>query len=432
MKTLFTNKFSEKNKIALILVLFFIVMFIWHFNMNITSDDLVNIQNKLPQMTFFEIFNHYFNVHGKIFTDVFGILLLKLPYILWKIFDSLIYVIIAFLITYIFSEVSSINLLVTCALLLTYPRSYLDSAGYIMTTSNYLYPFLGILLAYIPLKYNGKHRTIIIILAILSAAYACNQDQYAMALIGSLMLYYIYLTLNKDKNNIKHICLTELIISIIFYIGMFFIPGHLIRTFGTGHGRFSIPDYDNWTLWRKIYHGYSATAANIIYQRCNIYLIVIFIIFILAILSDSKLKKIIGTIPLIITILIKSIGYSKFLYYYDYCCGLPDLRFASDIKGLITIAVSLIAIAALIAALILLINNNKMKWISIISVIIAWGSRIMMGFSATLYGSSFRTFSLMLYSFMILAFILINEVREKKNAPAFYACISAILLSFVF
>jgi hypothetical protein len=71
-------------------------------------------------------------------------LIYRIPFGLWKALDSFIYLVIAYLLSYLFEKryFSWFCLGVCC-----FPiEKYLSTAGYIVCTTNYIYPFLGLLL----------------------------------------------------------------------------------------------------------------------------------------------------------------------------------------------------------------------------------------------------------------------------------------------
>lgn len=446
---------SDKLKILLIFGLFFLIVLLLHADMIYISDDLVLLTtDSTVELSFRELVSRYFyEKTGKIFTDVLGNLLLRVPFVLWKIIDSAVYAAIAYLLVFIFAEVTPLYSAVTCILLLTYPKYYLQSAGYIMTTTNYIYPVFCLLLVLLPIKLASRKEkntvfslTIAVLAAALPVAYATDQDQCAMALIGTLLMYLLFINCSaKGKTQYDSLSISEngrnavfrltfilLVISVASYVLQFLIPAHLNRAFSGYIGRFSIPDFNDWSVARKIYHGYSTTAANVIFQRCNIYLIMVFFIFILGMLSNSKVKKTAAAVPLAVSLAIKNLGYSKFIYYYPYCCEVPDLRSLSEVKGIITLAISFVAIASVVTALVVLPKSRKTSWFCISALIVGGGSHVMMGFSSTLYGSSFRTLTIMLYSLIVISLLLFKEIEQYKNRTATAACISAMMLSFLF
>ena len=64
----------------------------------------------------------------------------RVPIFIWKTFDVLVYVGIALLMSKIFTQNSQRDLLVVCAMILLFPMQYLDSAGHIASSTNYVYP----------------------------------------------------------------------------------------------------------------------------------------------------------------------------------------------------------------------------------------------------------------------------------------------------
>ena len=72
---------------------------------------------------------------------------------------------------------------------------YMSSAGYIMTTTNYIYPVIALLFAYEPVVRAMQVRRVTIVLytlSVLGLIYASNQDQSGVVSIGGFFLIYSY------------------------------------------------------------------------------------------------------------------------------------------------------------------------------------------------------------------------------------------------
>ena len=60
-------------------------------------------------------------------------------------------------------------------------------------------------------------------------------------------------------------------------------------------------------------------------------------------------------------------------------------------------------------------------------LVLAAGTREMMGFTATIYASSYRTFTFFLYAVIICCLIILNELEEKiEDKHLWYMGLGAI------
>ena len=127
---------------------FFFLIFAIHIPWDIISDDAVNLELGL---SCFEYFVRQWKENGRYFTDSLAYLFLKGPLIIWKLFDSVIYLLMAKMTAYLLGEEKMWD--VVCYMMfLMFPFDYMISAGYIATSANYLYPVFGIILIFSCLK----------------------------------------------------------------------------------------------------------------------------------------------------------------------------------------------------------------------------------------------------------------------------------------
>ena len=147
---------GDTGRCLALYVLFFLVIFAIHLPWEIVSDDKHRIKQTYDSV-FSLLITNYMTKTGKYLSETIGIVSLKMPFVLWKIIDSLVWCIIAECLHYISGIKKMHNRIVVCICILLFPFSWLDSAGYVMTSSNYIYPFLGLLMALIQyIKYMWR------------------------------------------------------------------------------------------------------------------------------------------------------------------------------------------------------------------------------------------------------------------------------------
>lgn len=222
---------------------------------------------------------------------------------------------------------------------------------------------------------------------ILGVLYASNQEQSACVLGGMLCgyIFWYFMTHDKKVNIPAVLFLAEDAAGLAL---LMLAPGHRIRSGSVG-GTFSVPGYENWTAANKITEGITATAANIYFQPVQVFMILCVLLFIAAIvMQGKKLKALIPATALVLfQIFEMCTDYEFFIMYHDFSWGLPDTD-----GSMVSFAV-LIVITLLVVAAVWNIFDDKWEAAGILwTLFIGAMSRIMMGFSATLFGSSFRTF----------------------------------------
>lgn len=115
----------------------FIFMVIYeHLFLPVVHDDIGRSQSDFKN--FFEIVKCYWNFNGRITTDSLAEVLAHHRNV-WVVVDCLAYFALIILILKIFEKFSPVFLGLTYLLVLIFPFHYWESAGYVSTTTNYLY-----------------------------------------------------------------------------------------------------------------------------------------------------------------------------------------------------------------------------------------------------------------------------------------------------
>lgn len=409
-----------------ILCLFASLLYIIRVPYGLISDDAL-VAPTVTIQTLLENFLFRWNYNGRIFTDVLANVFYRMPIIIWKLFDVLVYIRMVLLLSRVFTKNSWLDLLVVCELVLLFPMGYLTSAGYIASTTNYVYPVACLLeIAYfLSLISHGKHISIIRYpFLLICVLYVTNHDQSGMVLIGGLLLYLIYGIILKEN---KHIIVNTaflLGISVASYIFMFFIPGHIYRMSDTSEMMHWLPQYASWSFAKKIYHGFSTTVANFLFSDIKLFVILSLLIFMLALRQQAYYKKIIAFIPLVVILISNFIGTDKFVIFFEYSCGMPDLLPLS--KSLMPFLITVISVCSIFYTVWSCVENKQNKWLILMLLVLAAGSREMMGLSATIYASSFRTFTFFLYSSIACCLIILQELKSYEKNGLWYLGLGAI------
>ncbi len=406
---------------ALALAIFTFVILMIHKSMYIISDDMVNLDLGVNYSNVFSyIQDRYYHI-GKFLCDGLAFVLYCIPFKLWKILDTLAYVAMLLLIWDMFTDRSIKMLAVTATCICLFPIThYMSSAGYIMTTTNYIYPVIALLFAYAPVVKTMQGRRVCIIhyvLSILGLIYASNQDQSGVVSIGGFFLISAVYLWNWKKEGVASsksifkLSLIYLALALAAYIFMFTTPGHLERMSSTVEMERWFPQYADWTIADKVYHGVTTTFANIFYQRPTLFLWFCYLMVVVVFFENRR--RVMLPVALLVTVLACSaLDYSMFIRFYDYTVGLPELVPVTENLASLILAVA-IFILMILSVLSLYKTNRKLCIELMVLNILGFGSRFMMGFSATLFASSYRTFTLQLICFLICDVLMVGRVLEN-------------------
>ncbi|MBQ2897223.1 MAG: hypothetical protein IJE46_02750 [Clostridia bacterium] len=424
---------QKKNiayKIA-IYIFFVSIIFFIRLPFGYISDDAV-VAPTVTTQTIWENFMQRWLYNGRIFTDVLANMFYRIPMIYWKLFDTLVYVIMATLISKIFTKNTWFDLLMTCGLILLFPINCLNSAGYIATTTNYVYPVLCMLFVayHLNLCVKKKHIPIVLyIVTFVSILYATNHDQGAVFLIGALFLFLIYALCTHMNQKVIFTTIVLLGFAFCCYVFMFMMPGHLFRMTNTAEMYHWFPQYAEWSFAKKIYHGFSTTIANLLFTNVKLFFVLCVLIFLQAMSQDSVYKKIISAIPLAVITFANFFGESKFVVYYDYSCGMPDLIPISI--SILPLILSVTAVCSIFYTVCSCVKQKESKFMLLGLLVLSAITRELMGLSATIYASSFRTFTFFLYAIIICCLILMKDLYDKNNKSNWCVGIGAIFAMFL-
>ena len=241
-------------------------------------------------------------------------------------------------------------------------------------------------------------------------------------IVGYLTLI-LYKIVTKRKDNIG-CAVFQFLVGVCGYLIYFLSPGHMARQ-GQSGGAFDTPGFENWNIIDKIYNGYTSSVATIIFMYTSIYFVFTLFVFLMGIRNDKDYVKVISCIPIGVELFELFTGYNWFIYTeLDWMYPMFNLK--SEFPGLF---LSFIVIASIFIVIYKSMPNLD-KWIVILFLVLGSGSRIMMGFASTLYGSGFRTFILFSFCLVICTVLICKELfeKEKYHVETLYAilCLVAI------
>ena len=249
---------------------------------------------------------------------------------------------------------------------------------------------------------------------ILSIIYTTNQDQYAISLIFFLTILLIVSWKNDSLRKVRGLLCLEEIASVLGYAALYFAPGHCFRmnTYGTW-----IPDYAQWTVGQKLFHGYTATVAYLYYR--SIPLLTVFFVLLFLVAGKGKKRVVFFTgIPLGFHLLLKGTGADLLQPLPGLALGMPEIGPLSEGKNAGLFLLSILLTASVFIGVWLAVDTIWRKYTILCLLFMGAGSRMAMGFSETLYGSSYRTYSFLLFCVVISVILLGQELREKANDRA--------------
>ena len=124
----------KKNRVDMAYVGFFILMLLVHMPWDVISDDAVNLELELSWADYFV---RQWRENGRYFTDSLAYMFLKGPLHVWKVLDSILYLLLAKMAAYLLVKYRFMDI-VCCMMTALFPFEYMISSGYIATSAIYM------------------------------------------------------------------------------------------------------------------------------------------------------------------------------------------------------------------------------------------------------------------------------------------------------
>ena len=289
------------------------------------------------------------------------------------------------------------------------------------------------LTALLPIRYVDEldNRKVLYTFSVVGNIYACNQEQAGAILVTVYALFVGSELYQKQKVN-KYIW-GQLFLGILGLIVIFTAPGHIKRS--VLYTRFNMPDFIQLDFVDKFIRGFTSTGAYILNGKNIIWLLFTsFLFFSVMAFSKRKLTKIIAIVPFLHSLcfgvfqeyLLPQKIKDLFVYYPEWGYGLPDYRYInaltySEWKYYLPLFLEILVLGLIV--LTIFWSYRKMEGVELFLIFAAgMSSRVIIGFSPTLYGSSSRTFIFLYFSLAIAIVFMFDKLI--RIAPKWIKVIS--------
>lgn len=418
----------KNRKYYTMLVLFSIVILGYHFLLREYNGDAVEYFSKyLESSTLSEVLlKRYMTWTSRILIEIPLILFsYNLKVTLWSVCNIGVWMLLAFALMYLTHHKNDALLL---GLMLIYPVSEMSSAGWMPTYINYLWPLTAGCVALISLDkmyYNKKIYWWEGITYLFFELFACNFETVGVMYTCILTWYIVHLFINK-KANCKKILfwLISAIVAIGNVIFALTCPGNAARK--KSNIAYCFKDFVQWTAVDKSVMGISTTMQKLFDSNMLflIFLLVLFLCYCLKKKNKSTVEIVIGVFPLFFALtrtILKPFIAIYFPVYNNTFDSITKVDAANYNKGnLYAPFITYILLLSIIAFCMINAIKNIKSGIKY-TIILAAGiiTRVIMGFSPTLYVSSNRTFIFLDFTIIFLTVYMysecVQEIKMNKN-----------------
>lgn len=422
---LLNDKLKElsKSKYFPFVVLFFVMLFLHAMMLPGIMDDSLfgTILNKFDLLNWLN--TRYYTWSSRLIIETLLVCFLHVGFALWKIFSSLMFVLLAYSISKLFVKDNFVkNNWFIVLWIMVFPIDILGNAGWATTSFNYLWPLALGMFSLIPLKKIMDGENILIeeyIVYTLALIFAVNQEQMAIAILIIYLIFVIYSLLKKKRSIFPILMILITVISIIFITTC---PGNHLRF------AYDVPRiYTNFymlTFVDKIVLGLSAAMSHILLKHNLLFLLVSGIMFMVVYKTyHKKAYCVIASLPFMISVLlglffnilfIFSLSKGDVIDYYSRAFIIDAGNFY-NLVAYVTIILYLIVIGTFLITLYLIFKNTYKSLLSITIFGIGLSTRMILGFSPTVFESSYRPDTFMVFAIILCGFMVLKDICDDKK-----------------
>ncbi|KNZ43075.1 hypothetical protein AKG39_02660 [Acetobacterium bakii] len=417
-------------------IVFAFLMLMLHLGMKSYGDDLVYREVLRNQSLWMYITNAYEQWSSRIIIMPVAVFFAGQGFGLFSMADAVVYFLLPFIISKIFvSDHKWEHNWIIVFLLACVPfATMMSTAGWVVTSIHYLWPLTIGLVALYPLKKILLEESIkwyeyIIYFAAL--IFGINMEIMAAIIMTFYIAFSLFLIC---KKKLSWFLILGTIISIGNLVFILICPGNSVRELAEIATRF--PDYIDLGVIQKI--SLSFTASLICIDQ-NFILLVITGMALVFSWHKDKMTRIVGVITFIFGLLvnlarvilmspkfngllskIEGVNITDWIDYNKLMNVVPGLYHYIILVGMMISSLFLMGLTFL------LFKNSKKMWIAVMVMGAGIMSRVVMGFSATVYESGARTFLFEYVSFAIYGLLLYQEFKPELSGKTQRLLIQAL------
>lgn len=427
------KKFFENGTGALALLFILEIILIMFVTPNLYDDKwfIEQITNEINPETN-EVIEHtiigfvqdrYQTWSSRVIIEFILCLTLKTSKYLWILIEALMVTLVGYSISKIFTKGDKKeNNLMLVSMILIYPYTIMHQAGWAATTINYMWPLAMGLFALIPIKKMWDNEKIKIWeypLYTLALIFAGNHEQSSSILVCFYIIFTIIMIVRDKK--IKPYMIIQTIIAIVSIVFILTCPGNYVRQTEEAY-RFI--DFEMLTFLEKFVLGFTSTFGQIIANQDIVYTL---LTSLLAIYVFSNYKeKLYRTVALIPVLSILVFGHLSSIMFgiFPNLEIFHELLTAKDVLlhiencnnfyytfPIIFTFMNFICVGMSILLLTKKYKNN----IAVLIYLAGLASKVIMGFSPTVFVSKTRTMIFFDFAMIIISYLIWQELKKNKT-----------------
>ncbi len=421
------KEFFQKNGRLAILILFILEIVLTIFITPNKFDDKYFIEKITNNSIINFVGDRYNWWSSRLIIEFVLCFMLKTSKYLWILVEAFMVALAGYSISKIFiKDNKNENTIMLVFMILFYPLNVMASAGWGATTVNYMWPLATGLFALIPIKKiwnNEKIKSYEYPLYIIAGIFSANQEQAAAILLGSYLLFSVLMIIKNKKIHPYMVIKTLIIIGCVVFI--LTCPGNYLRSQAEIKENFK--DLEMFTFFDKVALGLTSTIGILVGKGNLVYLLLSLLIAVYICSNyKEKIYKIVSVIPLLSSVIVyyaNGIGIKFFPYisgsFKEIIVKHEVMLTAANSNNLLyTVPLIFACVNFICIALsLLIIFKNLKNNIAIVVFFAGLASRIIMGFSASIWASGERTMIFFEFAMIIISILIWQELIKgtEKN-----------------
>ncbi len=423
------KEFFKKNGRNALLILFLLEVLLVIFITPNRFDDEFFLEKAADGNTLGYLADRYNTWTSRIILEFVEVSIFKFSKYTWMLIEALMVTLVGYSLSKLIIKDNQNELnFMLLAMILLYPMNVMASSGWATATIVYMWPLALGLYSLIPIKKIWNHEKVGIVQYILSSLaliFAANNEQACALLFGFYLVFSILLILKDKKINLyMTIQVVLLILSLVF---IFTCPGNYVRKADEIPKYFQ--DMEMYNLLDKIGLGLTSTVGLIIREEMVVFLLMSSIINIYVFTHyKEKLYRIVSIIPLVSVIILSLLVGPKnpdllgrvFPFMYSFktliTCEQVFLTAATSNNLLYATPLIFAFVFFICTALSLLLVYKSLKNnLPLLLFLAGLCSRIMIGFSPTVFASGARTMIFFEFAMIAISMIIWQEMFKENK-----------------
>ena len=421
------DKYKQRMALAMPLLLYGLIQLIYHILMSEpeSSDAMWFFRKQLAAFTLPEYLKIRYHTWSSRLVIEAVLVYVSRNVFLWKVLDWFVWMFLAWAIMELFpdEQKQKAGYLVAGALLL-YPIWDLKTAGWIATTINYSWALaFGVFALHgVSRVFYGKKVPVWLgVLYCIAAVYGANMEQMSAVMLAVCTLAIVVFVIQKRKVQTYWQVIACDLIAAGEFVFIMTCPGNSVRKLQEIGN--CMPQFVSYNLIDKASLGFMGTMKHLLTSGNMIFLCYLVILMVLVWWkTDSSWIRATAVFPAVVTVLLTFFGSAVKQNYPTFYALLTKNQFITGANyhkpcNYVPLLLQLLIVGCIMIAMIAVCDSFSDLFVQLYFLALALATRVIMGFTPTIYVSKERTFFFLYMMLLVhgIWLLLRNEELLKEH-----------------